>query len=215
MEYGVIILAGGKSSRMGTNKALIPVQGATSIRRIRDEIRKGVPGIEIAFDDMPVAPFIIVTNDPDPYQFLGERTVRDRYPGLGPLSGIHAGLESSSCDWNLVVACDMPMVTAEAARFLLEEAVASNVDAVVPFIDGQLHPLFAAYHKRCADQIEHMLNAGQLRMHDLLNRLHVRRVTEADFPDEVDTKRVFYNMNRPEEWQQVQVWLDIDGRDSE
>ncbi|GAX89517.1 molybdenum cofactor guanylyltransferase [Effusibacillus lacus] len=81
MEHGVIILAGRKLNRMGTDKALLAIQGKTVIQRIRDEMGKAVSGIEIAFDDRPVAPFIIVTNDPDSYQFLGERTVRDRHPG--------------------------------------------------------------------------------------------------------------------------------------
>lgn len=202
---GVIILAGGKSSRMGTNKALLPVHGQPNIKRIRDELRN----LDAA-DSADTSRFIIVTNDPPLYEFLGEETVGDKYPGLGPLAGIQAGLQASPCSWNLVIACDMPLITAEAARYMLVQA--ADVDAVVPVIGGQLHPLFAVYHKRCSDKIEDMLVSGQLRMIYLLDKLRVKQVTESDFPKHIDTQRVFYNMNRPEEWQQVQQWLDDEGR---
>jgi molybdopterin-guanine dinucleotide biosynthesis protein A len=208
---------------MGTNKALLPVKGKPNIQHIRDEMLRLIPE-GAASDETPH--FLIVTNEPGVYDFLGEEMVSDKYPGLGPLAGIQAGLQASPCDWNLVVACDMPLATAEAGLYLLEKASGSSsdddengsegngtaVDAVVPVIDGQLHPLFAAYHKRCADLIEEMLVMKQLRMIYLLDKLRVKRLTEADFPAHMETERVFFNMNRPEEWEQVKLWIDIERR---
>lgn len=214
---------------MGIDKALLTIRGKPVIARIRDELKQAVVGGPAAVSgsqgvasgheaegrhkkEESRVPFVIVANDPAAYRFLGEKTVTDRYPGRGPLAGIEAGLRASAYEWNLVVACDMPLVTGQAGRFLLEQAVAAErpvqVDAVVPVIDGRLQPLFAVYHKRCADRIERLLQAEQLKMTDLLEQLRVKRVTEADFPAEIDTGRVFINMNRPDEYEQVQQMVD-------
>ncbi len=211
MEVGIVILAGGKSSRMGTNKALLPIQGLPNIERLRDELAARVPhdGILLA---SRVSKVIVVTNEPDEYQFLGEMTVSDRHPGKGPLAGIQVGLDASPSDWNLVVACDMPFASAEAGRFLLQQAMTgSAIDAVVPVIHDRLHPLFAAYHKRSAEKIEDMLIADRLRMIYLLEQLQVKQVTERDFPSFIDVDRVFFNMNRPADWEQARQWISREG----
>ncbi|GAX89959.1 molybdenum cofactor guanylyltransferase [Effusibacillus lacus] len=219
-QYGVVLLAGGKSSRMGTNKALLPILGKPNIEHIRDQLRSLVP----APDERGASPhFVVVTNEPESYRFLGETMVGDRHPGLGPLAGIQVGLQASPCDWNLVVACDMPMVTAEVGLFLMELAGAdrsaneepTGFDAVVPVIGGQLHPLFAVYHKRCANPIEEMLLSSKLRMIYLLDSLRVKQVTEADFPNHINIGQVFFNMNNPEDYQQVLKWLSEGGRKRE
>lgn len=192
MSTGLIILAGGKSSRMGTNKALLPMAGEPNIQRIRNELRNAT-GDSI----------VIVANDPEPYQFLGETIVPDRYPGKGPLAGIQSGLMASIAEWNLVSACDMPFASAAAARFLIDMAVHSSVDAVVPVIHGQLHPLFAVYRRSSAEPIEDMLKEDRLRMMYLLEQLRVRQVAADEFPTHIDVERVFYNMNRPQDWEEA------------
>lgn len=211
MEVGIVILAGGKSSRMGTNKALLPIQGLPNIERLRNELAAVVP-----HDGIPeisrVSKVIVVTNESEEYRFLGEQMATDRYPGKGPLAGIQAGLGVSPSDWNLVAACDMPFASAQAARFLLQQAVAgSSLDAVVPVIHGQMHPLFAAYHKRSAEKIEDMLISDRLRMIYLLEQLQVKQVTERDFPSFIDVDRVFFNMNRPADWEQARQWISREG----
>lgn len=141
--------------------------------------------------------------------------VSDKYPGLGPLAGIQVGLQAAVAEWNLVVACDMPLVTAEAGQWMLQVAIGTehpDIDAVVPVIEGQLHPLFAVYHKRCAERIEDMLLNKQLRMVELLRQLQVKQLTEADFPNYIDVNQVFFNMNTPDEWRQVQQWIMDEGR---
>lgn len=220
MDVGIVILAGGKSSRMGTNKAMLPVQGKPNIERLRDELVQAVPA-NGRFENSRVLQVIVVANDPAAYRFLGETVIPDRYPGMGPLAGIQVGLQASPCDWNVVVACDMPFATAAAARFLLEQAVsgntgdnslnspaASGIDAVVPVIHDQLHPLFAVYHKRSAEKIEDMIVSERLRMIYLLEQLQVKQVTEADFPDSIHVDRVFFNMNRPADWEQAKLWIN-------
>jgi molybdopterin-guanine dinucleotide biosynthesis protein A len=209
MEFGVVLLAGGQSRRMGKNKALLPVGGKPNIEHIRDELNFTSPH------------FVVVTNEPEIYRFLGEQMVSDRHPGKGPLAGIQAGLLQSHCDWNLVVACDMPFVSAEAAEFLLGQAMQQpadatrQIDAVLPLIDGQMHPLFAVYHKRCASYIEDLVIADKLRMVDLLANLRVKKLTEADFPESIDSARLVFNMNRPDEWEQAKRWMEQEGRRKE
>lgn len=206
MQFGVVLLAGGQSRRMGTNKALLPVGGKPNIEHIRDELNVSSPK------------FVVVTNEPDTYRFLGEQMVQDLHPGKGPLAGIQSGLTHSLAEWNLVVACDMPFVSADAADFLLGQAIkqpadaSRQIDAVVPLIDGQLHPLFAVYHKHCADRIEELIAADNLRMIDLLAKLRVKHVTESDFPATIDSSKLVFNMNKPHEWEQAKRWMEQEER---
>ena len=196
MKAGAIILSGGKSSRMGTNKALLKFHEKTNIERIKDELKH-------VFDDI-----ILVTNDPETYQFLNIKTVTDQYPDSGPLAGIHAGLEASDYEENFVVACDMPFVSAELAESLVKAL--KHHDAVVPVIEGRQHPLFAAYQKRAAREAKSCIEEDTLRMKHLLDRLNVRYLEEEDLMlyCEGSLERVFFNMNHPEEYEDAKRWAE-------
>lgn len=194
MKAGAIILAGGKSSRMKTNKALLKFDEKTNIERMKDELKQ-------VFDDI-----ILVTNDPETYQFLNIKIVTDQYPGSGPLAGIHAGLEASDYEENLVVACDMPFVSAELAANLVKAL--KHHDAVVPVIGGRQHPLFAAYQTRISREAKERIESGELRMKHLLDSLNVRYLSEDDLLLYCDgnLERIFFNMNRPEEYEEAKKW---------
>lgn len=194
MKAGAIILAGGKSSRMKTNKALLKFDEKTNIERMKDELKQ-------VFDDI-----ILVTNDPETYQFLNIKTVTDHFPGSGPLAGIHAGLEASDYEENLVVACDMPFVSAELAANLVKAL--KHHDAVVPVIGGRQHPLFAAYQKRISREAKERIESGELRMKHLLDALNVRYLSEDDLQLYCDgnLERIFFNMNHPEEYEEAIKW---------
>lgn len=196
MKAGAIILSGGKSSRMGTNKALLKFHEKTNIERIKDELKH-------VFDDI-----ILVTNDPETYQFLNIKTVTDQYPDSGPLAGIHAGLEASDYEENFVVACDMPFVSAELASSLVKAL--KHHDAVVPVSDGRQHPLFAAYQKRVARDAKACIEEGTLRLKHMLENLNVRYLAEEDLRlyCEGSLERVFFNMNRPEEYEDAKKWAE-------
>ncbi|WP_048601240.1 molybdenum cofactor guanylyltransferase [Rubeoparvulum massiliense] len=186
-----IILAGGKSSRMGTNKALLPVGGEQNITRLRNRLQLLFPEV------------LLVTNDPETYQFLQIPITTDRYPGQGPLAGIHAGLDLSSNPYALVIACDMPFISQEIAHYLVEQA--EGFDAVVPRIEGQLHPLFAVYRSALVPVIEECLKSDQLRMNDLLEQVKVRYIDEKELENaKLTIGEAFYNMNRPEEYERAQ-----------
>jgi molybdopterin-guanine dinucleotide biosynthesis protein A len=198
MKAAAIILSGGKSSRMGTNKALLKINDKTNIERISDSLRPH-------FDDI-----ILVTNDPEQYRFLGLKMVEDHYPGMGPLAGIHAGIKASDYETNVTIACDMPFVSGEIAKSLVNKS--NDYDAVVPIINGRLQTLFAVFKKNVTAHIEKCIEDEQLRIKDLLDHLNVRYVTEKDLQAEtnIDLERVFFNMNHPNEYEDAKKWAKVD-----
>jgi molybdopterin-guanine dinucleotide biosynthesis protein A len=189
MDAGAIILAGGKSTRMGTNKALLKIQDTPNVERIVNVLRPDFPHS------------VLVTNDPDHYHFLGVKTVKDYFPGKGPLAGIHAGLSASPYEVNVSVACDMPFVSAETALALVEKS--QGYDAVIPVIGGKQQPLFAVYKKALIDVIEDKIKKDKLRMKDLLKEVNVLYVTEQELMVEDSFERIFFNMNHPYEYEEA------------
>ncbi|MBI0578178.1 molybdenum cofactor guanylyltransferase [Neobacillus cucumis] len=198
MKAAAIILSGGKSSRMGTNKALLKINEKTNIERLVEEL-KGF------FSEI-----ILVTNHPDEYQFLGVKMVSDRFPGLGPLAGLHAGLQESTQEVNVAVACDMPFVSGELAEKIA--AKLNGFDAAIPVIEGKKQPLFAAYGRRILPVVEASLEKGNLRMTQLFDDLQVLYLTEEDLPgySKPILERTFFNMNYPEEYEKAKKWADGD-----
>lgn len=198
MKVAAIILSGGKSSRMGTNKALLKINEKTNVERIADTL-KGL------FDDI-----ILVTNDPKTYQFLELTMVSDHYPGMGPLAGIHAGLNASNYDVNFIVACDMPFVSGELAKTLVNKCI--DYDAVIPVINEMQHPLFAVYRKKIVNQVEKNIEDGRLAIKGLLDHLNVLYVTEKDLQEysSLDLERFFFNMNHPHEYEDAKKWAETD-----
>jgi molybdopterin-guanine dinucleotide biosynthesis protein A len=198
MKAAAIILAGGKSSRMGTNKALLKINEKTNIERTRDALK-------LLFDDI-----ILVTNETETYEFLEMNMTSDHYPGMGPLAGVHAGLTASDYDVNFIVACDMPFVSVELAEALVHAC--GHYDAVIPVINGRQHPLFAVFHKKIAGEAAKSIEEGNLRMKHLLDRLNVLYVTESELQtyNQVDLERVFFNMNHPNEYEDAKKWAEAD-----
>jgi molybdopterin-guanine dinucleotide biosynthesis protein A len=196
MKAAAIILSGGKSSRMGTNKALLKINEKTNIERISDRLKP-------LFDDI-----ILVTNDLEQYEFLGLKIVSDQFPGMGPLAGVHAGLKASEYETNFIVACDMPFVSGELAQALVDKS--SDYDAVIPVINGKQQPLFAVFQKRAAIEVEQCIKQERLRMKHLLDRLNVLYVTEKDLEinSSLDLERVFFNMNHPNEYEEALKWAE-------
>lgn len=193
MEATGIILAGGKSSRMGTNKALLEINGATVIENVVEELKSVVNNI------------IIVTNSFEEYEFLQLPMVEDLWKGKGPLAGIQAGLSSSTTEKNLIVACDMPFISAELGTILLNEL--TDYQAVVPEISGQLHPLFAAYQRDIGKEIERALEANQLRIRGIFENIHVKIMNDPALSNlgfQIKDAN-FFNMNHPEEYEQART----------
>lgn len=191
MKAGVVILAGGKSSRMGENKALLPIDGLTTIERIKTSISD-------EFEDI-----LLVANDLKLYQFLKLPITADKVKDKGPLAGIQAGLLAAKNNNNVFIACDMPFISAKLAKFLV--ARSEGFDAVVPVINGKRHPLFAVYKKTVLKAIAECFEKDELRIKDFLDRVKVNYITEQDLLNEgiVNFEQSFYNMNYPAEYEEA------------
>jgi len=152
-ETTAIIMAGGDSRRMGTDKALLPIDGLPMIEKIRRQLCG-------RFDQI-----LISTNEPGTFDFLGLEVVTDRIAGQGPLMGIASALEASVNELNFVVACDIPLIDLALVRRMLQQAVESGADLVLPRPEaGRSEPLFAVYRKSALPTINRALAAGRRRI---------------------------------------------------
>ena len=168
-DLTALILAGGKSTRFGADKARHAVEGQAMIARVAEAV--GAVAAEV---------LISVGEAGAVYDVPMSRQVVDRYAGAGPLAGLHAGLEAAETPWLLAVACDMPFVTAEVFAALLA-ARGPDIEAVVARTpDGRRHPLCACYHRNTLPTVEAHLAAGTLAMRALLDGL--KNVRYVDLP---------------------------------
>ena len=173
------VLAGGRSSRMGQDKALLPWKGSTLIQSVARE----------AFDAVGNVTLI---GSPERYGKLGFPVISDKIPGSGPLGGLHAALSATTAEWNLLVACDMPAVTSQLLEALLNAAEASGADALVPQTSGGLEPLCAVYNARLLPAVESAIHSKLLKMHDFVSTIQTCLWPAPD-------PTVFRNVNTPEQ----------------
>lgn len=194
-EVQLIILAGGRNSRIQTKKALLSVGGKPIIERIVERLRPIVEGCTL------------VTGDPEAFAFLGLASTADRYPGKGPLGGLEAGLTASPEELNLVVACDLPFVSLELAGYLAREAEEHpEADAVVPSWEKGQEPLFAVYRRRVAAVLAERLQLGDLRLGRLSQVLNIRQAEVGQWASArgIDLRRAFWNVNTWAEWREAE-----------
>ncbi|CAM3630020.1 molybdenum cofactor guanylyltransferase [Cytobacillus oceanisediminis] len=189
MSITGIILAGGHSSRMGENKALLQIGGKTVIERIANQLAS------------MSSEMIIVANNQEEYQFLGLPMVSDQWKEKGPLAGIHAGLTASNTLKNLIVACDMPFISTELGKILLKKL--DTHQAAVPEIEGRLHPLYAAYRKDTKEAAEQALRDNRLRIREFLHDINasIMKGDELKRMGFLYEQAHFFNMNLPDEYQ--------------
>ncbi len=181
-----IILASGASSRMGSNKALLPYQGGRFIEVIHRQM-------EALFRDV-----LIVTNTPELFDFLPCRNVPDLIPGMGPLSGIHSGLRHSETPYVFAVACDMPYLNPDLIRHLA--SLAEGIDVVIPETGKGLEPLHAIYGKNALAPMEEALHAGKGRIVSFFDKVRIRKVTREEVSRFDPAFQSFRNINTPEDY---------------
>jgi len=190
MRLSGVILAGGKSRRMGRDKSQLTLHGETLAAR-------AVRTLVSLCDDL-----ILVTNISEQFTGLSVTLTGDVIPGGGALSGIHAGLAAARHEWALVVACDMPFLNLDLLRYMAD--LAPGYAAVVPRWQGELETLHTFYSRQCLSAIEPILRRGGGRIIEFYERVNVRYVE----PDEIsrfDPKGLsFFNINSPEDWARAQ-----------
>ena len=180
-----IILAGGKSRRLGRDKALIRLGTRTLIEIVLDKLR-------CLSDEL-----ILSTNEFDKFAFLDVPMVRDIYPRRGVLGGLYSGLQATKSPFAVVVACDMPFLNLNLLRFMILQA--QGYDVVVPRLSMGIEPLHAIYARTCLEPIRETLEEGRLRIVDFWEHVRVRYI-EKDEIEVLDPKMLsFFNINTPED----------------
>lgn len=196
MNVEAFILIGGRSSRMGRDKALVEFDGSSLAARTLATLRSANLFTKIAFVAAHEAQFAI------PAVELGAPFIFDIYPGRGPLSGIHAALAEAKTDWIFVTACDYPFATPEMIT-LLASRVSDDRGAVVPKQpDGRIQPLFAFYRTEAARMIvnryvEEDKHAPPMR--ELVERLDPVVVRPDEYSHLSNHRRLFHNVNTPDD----------------
>jgi FdhD protein len=187
-----VILAGGASSRMGRNKALLDVDGIPIITRIYRTLVS-------LFHEV-----IVVTNSPLDYDFLPCRKVPDLYPGCGSIAGLHSGLAHSGTPHAFVTACDLPFLDPDIIRYLCEIRT-GDYGAVVPLSKGGREPLHAVYTSACKDIFEDAIQQGERKILDVLDRINIREVPYDELQSAGGQRSSFLNVNTPEEYEGIRT----------
>ena len=177
-----IILAGGKSRRMGEDKSLLSIYGKPMIAHIAERLSSH-------FDNI-----IIGANDIDKYKFLNYPVVPDKEKDCGPLMGILSCLERSDSDLNFVTACDIPDIDVGLIRKMLTES--DNFDIVVPRTEnGRYETLFAVYRKSIIPYAKEIITNGQRRIVKIFDKVRVKSIDvgENDWQKNLNTKKDYKN----------------------
>ncbi|HYK40603.1 MAG TPA: molybdenum cofactor guanylyltransferase [Candidatus Eremiobacteraceae bacterium] len=189
------VLAGGASSRFGTDKALAEFAGQTMLMRTAKLL-------------LEVAPLVRIVSSINKLREETFDTVPDLWPGEGPLGGILTGLlnareGSGDDDVALIVSCDMPFLTPEWLRFLAHRASESHAEVVVPKSAQGWEPLCACWRVSTIEIIKPLFEAGTRKVTDALNALHVEVLDEKDWKRFDTNGRLFWNMNTQTDYEQA------------
>ncbi|MBI1734896.1 MAG: molybdenum cofactor guanylyltransferase [Candidatus Rokubacteria bacterium] len=192
MNVTGVIQAGGRSTRMGGEpKALLDLGGRRIIERVVD-------ALAAVLSDL-----MLVTNTPETYAFLGLPMVADVHPGAGSLGGIYSGLRAAPGAAAFTVACDMPFLSPDVVRLVVERA--GDGDVVIPRVGGQLETLHAVYGKRCLPAIEARIAAGRLKITGFFEDVRVVEIPEEAIARVANPAIVFMNVNTPDELARARV----------
>jgi len=197
-NFTAIILAGGKSSRIGEDKALLKLEGISIIERIYDILKN-------IFDDI-----IIVANNTEKYKFLSSQIYEDIYPGFGPLSGIHSGLFNSTTNNNFVISCDMPMINEKLIKFIISKNSGSEI--ILPKSNSNVYSLCGIYKRSClniaesfiktaADNLDEQSGKTKIKLFDLINSINTDYI---ELNSEIDNvSDIMFNMNTLDDFEFV------------
>lgn len=187
------ILAGGASSRMGRDKALLEIAGETLVGRTSRLLAPLVASVTV------IGPA---------GRLAGLNVVPDDLPGLGPLGGIVTALRISDRPWSLVVACDLPFLSHTWLEHLIQRALASSTDVLIPESTAGAEPLCAMYHHRCLEPIRQATARGTRKITDALAGCVVETIPPAEWKAFDSEGWLFKNMNTPEDYEQARARIE-------
>ncbi len=191
-QVGGFILAGGKSSRMGSDKASLEIAGTSLISRAARLLAS-----------VTANPTIIASTSL--YRSLGTPVVADDWPDSGPLGGIATVLRVSKTSWNLIIACDLPYLTKAWLDFLIGRALKSTADAVVPMNERGAEPLCAVYHKNAEQGIRNALEGGVRKVTDSFASIRVEYLEPSEWKAFDSEGLLFKNINSPADYEEAKA----------
>ncbi len=197
-NMGSIILAGGKSIRMGQDKVAVLFEGEPLLSR-------AIRILKDLFGEV-----IVVTNQEIPFSLGGAKAIRDDVPYQGPLGGIKAGLKASSYDVNFVVAVDMPFISPQVISYLA--GLAGGADVVVPRTGDGIEPLFAFYSKRCLPAITKTMVGGERKVISLFPYVNLKVVSYLEICHLDGADKTFININTERELKRAEYGLQDKSR---
>ncbi len=181
-KAGGYVLVGGRSSRMGRDKALLPRRGVPLAAAVAREVERA-------------AGRCTLVGDPERYRSLGYPVIPDLYPGEGPLGGILTALRHTGEEWNIVVACDMPRISAGFLDGLLEHATRRpEIDVLAPQGPlGRFEPLCTVYHRRSTVHLQAAFDRGLRKIAEALRGLRLETIAPTELTP-------LDHVNTPEDW---------------
>jgi molybdopterin-guanine dinucleotide biosynthesis protein A len=190
-DVTAFILAGGKSTRMGTDKAFVMLEGRTLLARMLELARSVCADVRIVGDPAKFGEFAPV--------------VEDLFPGCGPLGGIHAALRSSQTELNLMLAVDMPFVSTAFLAFLIGRARDSKATVTVARTPEGWQPLCAVYRRAFADSAENALRAGRYKIDALFENTKTQVIEKEELHAAGFSAELFRNLNTPEQQRKAAI----------
>lgn len=202
-HFESFILVGGKSSRMGRDKALLEIGGKPLLLRTAELVTPLVAGIALV-------------GDPQLYGKLGYPILADKWPNAGPLGAIATALASARQPWTIILACDLPYLTGDWLAWLLGRATTStvgkgtpeSVDIFIPETAQGLEPLCAVYRTSCARAIAMALDRGIRKVTHAFAGLNVVHISESEWRPFSPDGKLFRNMNSPEDYQEARAHFE-------
>lgn len=192
-----VILAGGQSRRMGYNKAQAHIEGSTMLVRMIDKIKE-------------VTPNLIVSSGSIAYPNVEWPQILDEYSNCGPIGGLYSALKASHTSFNLVLSCDMPLVSVFLLRYIVETALAGDSLITLPIDqEGQAQMMCAVYRKELLPILERQLDAGAYKMKNLLNLTSAHYI-EIPREHQLYQEHAFMNVNSPNNLEEAQkLWNNL------
>lgn len=192
MDVTGIILAGGKSSRMGAEKGL--------------QLLCGKPLISYAVEALKgLCSEIIISSSSNAYAGFGFKIVADEFPGIGPMGGIYSSLKQSTTTQNLVLSCDLPFVTTELMAYILKQG--KNFEVAVPW-EGEKHyePLCGFYNKSVLDKMNSFIEKGNYKLPDLFEQVRINSLLIGSAHDFYHDN-LFMNVNSKHDLAQAEILM--------
>ena len=187
-EITGIILAGGKSSRIGQDKGLLKINGKTLVEQVHDQIKE-------------VCDSVILISNQQGYEFLGIPIYNDIHKEKGPIGGIHSGLTHSNSKYNLIVSCDMPNLSVDLFNFLIKN-IENDHEAIVPVFKDEIQPLCGIYCRSSLVKLHAAIESDKLKMKQFLEEIHTKIVYLDDSLD-FYSDHLFTNINTRDDLNQV------------